>query len=112
MIISLSSSGPSREILFSAEGTDIFTFFSSENSILVPKEKWIHAVAASLKLKRNVLVLESYRIQHPAVDHSLRWQAGDDFLWMAPRGLSVLLEAAHVYSSSYELIKSFISKSK
>ncbi len=112
MIISFSSSVPSREIVFSVEDTDVFTFFSSENSIFMPEEKWVHAVAASLKLKRNVLVLESYREEVPALDMTARWQAGEDFLRIAPRGLSVLLEASHEFSGSYGLVKSFFINSK
>ena len=41
----------------------------------------------------------------PELNFSARWQVGDDFLWLAPRALSPVLEAVHAFSITYEALK-------
>jgi hypothetical protein len=96
---------PATDIEFSLEKTDIFCFFHSEKAVFVPRDSWVTAVCASLKMKKNVLLLESHREQPPVVNQSQRWEVGEDYLWIAPRALSVLIKAANENSDSYPDIK-------
>lgn len=104
MIFSLSDKS-SGEVCFTLTDTDIFCFFHSEISVSIPSENWLQAVAASLKLKRNVLLLEHPLQAPPAIINSQRWQMSEDFLWLAPRSLSVLLEAPFGISGTYNNLK-------
>ena len=96
---------PQADIEFSMEKTDIFCFFHSKNAVFFPRDCWVTAVAASLKMQKNVLLLESHREQAPVVNLSQRWEVGENYLWIAPRGLSVLIKAANENSASYPDIK-------
>lgn len=90
---------------FDLPNTDIFCFFHSQNMTLVPESFWLHAICASLKMKRNVLLLEAPLLQVPLLNTTARWHVGDQFLWLAPRSKSVLLEAPHAISISYKSLK-------
>jgi hypothetical protein len=111
MIFSLSNS-TSFEVDFSSDTTDLFCFFHSQNSIKVPQEFWLKAVTSSLKLKKNVLILESPITSLPLPTTTARWEVGENYLWLAPRSLSVLLEASNDKSITYDLLKFRLSKSK
>jgi hypothetical protein len=111
MIFCLSESS-SAEVEFSFDGTDIFCFFHSQKGIRIPEELWLKAVVSSLKLKKNVLILESPLIGPPALNTTARWQVAENFLWLAPRSLSVLLEAAIEKSITYDLLKTRLSTFK
>ena len=111
MIFSFSEK-ESHKINFEIKDTDIFCFFHSESSINVPAEFWFHAIASSLKLKRNVLILEENLFQVPVLNSSQRWLVGDKFLWLAPRSLSVLFEVINTISISYPSMKAFLNHSK
>ena len=106
------SESSSADVEFSSDGTDIFCFFHSQKSIHIPEEFWLKAVVSSLKLKKNVLILESPLIELPLLNSTARWQVADNFLWLAPRSLSVLLEAAIEKSITYDLLKTRLSSSK
>ena len=101
-----------QKIKFEILQTDIFCLFVSENSVKLPSEVWLKAVVSSLKMKKNVLVLEEDLNQTPLLNTKLRWQVGPDFLWLAPRSLSVLLEAPHEISKSYDSLKNFLNTIK
>jgi hypothetical protein len=111
MIFSFSAES-SGKINFEIDNTDIFCFFHSENAVSVPGELWLLAIASSLKMKKNVLILEEELALSPAINSTQRWQAGDHFLWVAPRGLSVLLEADHAISGSYQSMKTYLTTFK
>lgn len=111
MIFSLSDKSSGR-VDFALDNTDIFCFFHSENCISIPESKWLQALAASLKMKRNVLILEEPLEGASAVLIAQRWHAGEKFLWLAPRSLSVLLEAPFEISSSYKTLKIHLSTFK
>lgn len=111
MIFSLSNS-TSFEVDFSSDTTDLFCFFHSQNSVKVPQEFWLQAVVSSLKLKKNVLILETPIGPLPLLNSTARWEVGESYLWLAPRSLSVLLEAASQKSMTYNLLKSRLSLSK
>ena len=101
-----------RELNFSLKHTDIFCFFSVRNHIFVPEVEWSLAVSASLRMKKNILILEALTNEAPVINERQRIIAGPDFLWMAPHALSVLNKAVHENSGSYALVKSCLLKSK
>ncbi len=111
MIFSFSNSSI-QKINIEINQTDIFCFFYSENAIFVPEQVLLQAVVASLKMKKNVLILEEHFGDISALDTSKRWQAEGEFLWLAPRSLSVLLEARHEISDSYKCMKNYLFSRK
>jgi len=111
MIFSFQQSSE-RELNFALRNTDIFCFFSVKNNIFVPEAEWSRAVSASLRLKKNILILESFMTHEPDINERQRILGGSDFLWMAPHALSVLNKAVHEYSGIYPLVKSHLIKSK
>jgi hypothetical protein len=111
MIFSFFENGPVSAPL-ETEGTDLFCFFKTPTSILVPEAIWLLSICASLKLKKNVLILEEPLTKLPSLDITSRWQVGERFLWLAPRSLSVLLEAQNKKTSTYESLKESLSNFK
>jgi len=111
MIFSFSKSFE-KEMNLEIKQTDIFCFFHRDNAISLPENFWLQAIASSLKMKKNVLILESHFTHIPLLDTSRRWQVGDEFLWLAPRSLSVLLEAHNAIPATYEEIKKLLITSK
>lgn len=111
MIFSLSEKS-SGAVNFELDLTDIFCFFHCENAVVVPAEHWLQAIGASLKLKRNVLILERPLVAAPTIISSQRWQVSEDFLWLAPRALSVLFEAPDSISGTYNHLKIHLSTFK
>ncbi len=112
MIFSFPGKNTQEKIDFEILQTDIFCLFVSENTIKLPSEAWLNSIVCSLKMKRNVLVLEEYIELSPVLNVSQRWQVGPNFLWLAPRSLSVLLEAPYDISSSYDSLKNFLKSIK
>ena len=102
----------SPKIDFEIPQTDIFCLFASENTINLPSEAWLNSIVSSLKMKKNVLVIEGYIEHSPVINITQRWQVGANFLWLAPRSLSVLLEAPHDISNSYDSLKNYLKSSK
>ncbi len=111
MIFSLSNH-TAHDLSFTLENTDIFCFFSTAHAAVLPMEHWHLAVSTSLKMKRNVLVLERPLKQLPDLTMTQRWQIGENFLWLAPRSLSVFLEAHNQISVTYDSIKKTLILSK
>jgi hypothetical protein len=111
MIFSFTDSGP-VSLAHEMEGTDLFCFFKTPTSILVPQETWLLSVCASLKIKKNVLILEEPMTKLSCSDLTVRWQVGERFLWLAPRSLSVLLEAQNEKSNTYIRLKDLLSNFK
>ena len=101
-----------HKIDFEILQTDIFCLFASENAIKLPSEAWLNSIVCSLKMKKNVLILDEHLAQPPVLNITQRWHVGGDFLWLAPRSLSVLLEAPHDISNSYDSLKNFLKSSK
>jgi hypothetical protein len=67
---------------------------------------------SSLKLKKNVLLLEAPLEVAPALDLSKRWIVGESWVWLAPRSSRVLLEAPLQIRDSYQDFKNLLSTSK
>lgn len=111
MIFSFSNND-TCEFSFSLSNTDIFCFFLTENSAVVPVSHWHLAVSTSLRMKREVLILEKPLQQLPEINKTQRWQAGENYLWLAPRSLSVFLMAQNEVSVTYDTIKKILISSK
>jgi hypothetical protein len=111
VIFSLSKS-PVQTLSFEISETDIFCFFHSANAVNVAEKFYLHAILTSLKMKKNVLILEENIPQAPSLDCSQRWQNGEKFLWLAPRSASVLLEAQEEISASYKFMKNYLTSRK
>lgn len=110
MIFSLSEI-KAPEVVIDIPGTDIFCFFHSKNSVSVPSDLLWITVISSLKLKKNVLILEENLPQNPPLGTS-RWLVGEKFLYLAPRATSVLLEAAVNKSMTYQSVKAYLTTFK
>lgn len=110
MIFSLSEKNQSALIKEISE-TDIFCFFHSQGSVQIPENFLWSGVLASLKLKKNVLILEENLAQIPTLG-SARWLVGERFLYLAPRASSVLLEAIFQNSGVYSVIKTHLTTFK
>lgn len=91
---------------------DVFSFFSVANAVSCPPELWFECVCSSLKNKHSVLILETPLAQFPQPDFSKRWQTGDNWSWLSPRGLSVFTDAYTNKPVKYEDFKIFLSNSK
>ncbi len=102
---------PERELNFSLNNTDIFCFFSVNSNIYIPESNWNLALSASLRMKKNILILESFMSDLPPINERQRIIGGRDFLWMAPHALSVFNRAVHENSSSYTHVKSCLLNS-
>lgn len=111
MIFSLSNQTPT-DLALSLENADIYCFFSAAKSVVLPATYWHLAVSTSLRMKREVLLLEEPMTQLPELDRTQRWQVGEKFLWLAPRALSVFLMAPNEISVSYDSIKKILLLSK
>ena len=112
MIFSFPGKKSSKKIDFKIPQTDIFCLFESEHTVKLPSQAWLNSIVCSLKMKTNVLVLEEHIERPPELNITQRWQVGAHFLWLAPRSLSVLLEAPHDISKSYDSLKNFLKSSK
>src|SRR3989344_7483813 len=111
MIFSLSNE-PKEITLEESEQLDIFCFFGVKHSIHCPDELWFEAICSSLRRKHSVLILEKEISSFPQWDPTKRWIASDHWSWLAPRSLSVLLEAHSENSMTYPLFKTWLTKSK
>jgi hypothetical protein len=90
---------------------DIYSFFEVNHSISCPSELWFECVCSSLKRKHAVLILEN-PVSIPVIDSTRRWQTGDNWSWLAPRSLSVVLEAYGDKFLNYQDFKNFLTLSK
>jgi hypothetical protein len=109
MIFSFSE-GHASELNLDLPEIHVFCFFSTSLAVKVPVSEWWKGIAASLRMKKSVLILEDALVDIP-LNTSARWLVGDKFLWLHPRSLSVFLEATHQNSYSYLLVKaSLISR--
>lgn len=111
MIFSLSNQ-TAHNLAFTLENADIFCFFSAAESVVLPAQSWHLAVSASLRMKREVLLLEEPMKQLPELNRTQRWQVGEKYLWLAPRALSVFLLAHNEISNSYDSVKKTLTSSK
>jgi hypothetical protein len=92
--------------------TDILCFFKQSNAIISPEELWFEVTAASLKRKRNVLLLEQNVTYIPVINLMQRWEVGDRSLWLAPRSLSVISAAYADSTINYQELKIFLTTFK
>ncbi len=96
----------------SRENLDVFCFFQVPHSVSLPADLWFPSLCASLRLKREVLILEPEILQFPSWDATKRWVVGDQWIWLAPRSLSSLQQFYKENSATYELMKNRLIQSK
>jgi hypothetical protein len=72
------------------ENQDLFCLFPHSSAVEIPEADLIDAMAASLREGREVLVVESPQAQIPVLNFSSIWRAGDNWLWIAPRGYRMI----------------------
>jgi hypothetical protein len=94
------------------ENLDLFTLYEVPCGIEIPREVWFQSLCASLKMKHSVLVLESNFSTFPLWDETKRWVVADQYLWLSPRGLSIILEAYRANVMNFQQFKSFLINSK
>jgi hypothetical protein len=100
MIFSLlKSAGPSP--IQDLPQTDIFCFFSVPGSISLPMNCWPRAVAASLKIKKNVLIIERSGVEFLVPADTKRFVCGEGYLWLTPRFLKEFWPLAKDLSDAY-----------
>jgi hypothetical protein len=111
VIFSLSNQNPC-DLSFTLENADVFCFFLASKSFVVPESHWHLAVSTSLRMKREVLLLEEPLKQLPELNRTQRWQVGEKYLWLSPRSLSVFLMAHNEIPFTYDAIKKILETSK
>jgi len=89
------------------ESTDCFCFFSAPGAVEVPREAFWISVLTSLKMKKNVLILDRPLDCAPFV-LSERWVVGEHFLWLAPRSFSTIFEAILGKTMNYSDLRHFL----
>lgn len=94
MIFSLSSLEAPVNI-FDQESIDTFCFFRSKNSVICPEDNWIEYVFASLRNKKNVLILSSKIKKFPTDYSNQRWKISDDYIWLMPHSLGPISKVSY-----------------
>lgn len=94
------------------EDLDVFSFFPVKNAVQCSSDLWFEAISASLKMKRFVLILEIPFETFPQWETSKRFMVGDNWCWLAPRGLSLITEAYAKNPMSFQEFKTFLKHSK
>ena len=99
-------------VLPELSNTDIFCFFSASHAVNVPAELWFQAMCSSLRMKREVLLLEASIDHFPSWNGRARWDSGDNWSWLAPRALSVITMAYQESSMDFQYFKLFLKNAK
>lgn len=97
--------------LISIDDFHVFSFFQVPHSIQIPSELWFESVCASLRMKKNVIILES-EIEIPVINPSSRWEAGPQWVYLAPRSLGPIVQSKGSKFSDFAGFKVFLSTSK
>jgi hypothetical protein len=99
-------------ILPELTNTDIFCFFSVGHAVNVPADLWFQAICSSLRLKREVFLLEAQIQNFPTWNARARWDSGENWSWLAPRALSVISRAYQETPMDFQYFKLFLKNSK
>lgn len=94
------------------DNLDIFCFFQLPHAVHCPPELWFAAVASSLKMKHDVLILESSISEFPTWDAKRRWHAGENWSWLSSRSLRTISEAYQANPLNFQVFKAFLKNSK
>lgn len=111
MIFSLSNKVAPIE-LPSLANVDIFCFFSCDNAVSCPEQMWIEYICASLRMKKNVLILSSRVTIFPEYDSSKRWQIGGQFIWLASHAWGPINEMDYPKNMDFDQFAQFLSMYK
>jgi hypothetical protein len=79
------------------------------SSISSPKNSWFQVACASLRIKRDVLILEPGLKQWPAIKEHQRWQLGEGWVAIEPRALNAILDAYPNHCTNIEQFRLFLS---
>lgn len=96
----------------SLSGTDIYCFFHIQHSVQADESLWWRMITASLRGKRNVLILEREIEDFPRFNEKARWETGDNWSWLTPRCLSVISKAYEAQPMSFQDFKTYLTNSK
>lgn len=110
MIFSFSQNSKKIEIPLSKD-TDTFCFFDVRESVKCPSETWVLSLLASLRLKKNVLLLEESCVSFPLVQTSKRWAMGEGWLWISPRAFNEISANYKIVSTDIVSLKTFLNNS-
>lgn len=111
MIFSLTNSENNIQ-LPKLKGVDVFCFFTVKNGISCDESLWWSAITASLRMKHEVLILETEIQGFPSWDPSKRWQVGENWSWLSPRSLTVISDTCSPNHLDYQAFKKFLKNSK
>lgn len=92
-------------------GLDIVCFFHPKHSVHCSPHLWFEVMAASLRLKKNVLFLEEER-ELPVIDQALRWSVGENWVWLTPRSLGPLSASFRLHFHDFPTFKAYLKKNK
>lgn len=96
----------------SSKKLDVYSFFAVENAVQCPADLWFECICTSLRRKHSVLILESKSDVKPVWNATKRWDAGENWSWLAPRALSIILKAYEQKLINYNHLKDFLVTSK
>jgi hypothetical protein len=111
VIFSLSKT-EAKIIIPSLEKTDIICFFNYPRSVSADADLWWPILHASLSRKHSVFILEAEIKEFPQIDASKRWQVNEAWLWITPRGQSVILNAYPKKNPPLDSLRSFLMLNK
>jgi hypothetical protein len=111
VIFSFTTDVSSPALNFQFDG-DVFCFFSLANTVVCPSGKELNCLLSTLRLKRPVLVLNSPLTELPAINLVKRWDSGENWIWIAPRGMSHIADLYPHNSLEFVPFKSFLMSSK
>lgn len=112
MIFSLSENHKNNFTFTSDADLDVFCFFNVDHSVFVPENLFWNSVYASLKRKKNVLILEAALSTYPSWNSTLRWDVGEHYLWLAPRSLSYIQQSFPAQPTDLATLKAQLSSLK
>lgn len=89
----------------------VFCFFAVPQSVECPSDSWIAGVMASLKMKKNVLLLENVATSWITTSNK-RWELGSGWIYLAPHSLSVISDNIPAFGTSTVLFRQFLQSFK
>lgn len=110
MIFSLIKSSPEHEMPLILE-MDLYCFFKVKNSVYLPVSSLKLAILASLKQKKEVILLREPTLPNN-ISKNLQWDGSDHWLWLSPRSFSIVSRAWSNSGLSSESFVQLISKLK
>lgn len=111
MIFSLSSLESPIDI-FDQGSIDTFCFFKNKNSVICPEDNWIEYVFASLRNKKNVLILSSKIKKFPTDYSNQRWLVTEDYIWLMPYSLGPISKITYPEKLNFDHFSQILQSCK